>query len=153
MLIGIIGSKISTPISFEEEVKGRKAQVIERIKDIRTAQRTYKTQYQHYAKDFDELERFLYSNSFELECNIEQLRYIPNSDSEFIMEIGFVKTTSHQTAPFIEVRAPYKLFLDTIKYRQEIINLIDDDVNMFNSYPGVKFGSTEEANYEIGNWE
>lgn len=149
----IVSPQISTPIHFENELKERKTQAIERIKDVRTAQRAFRTEYQRYAENFDELERFLYTNPTELRCDIEQLRYIPNSDNEFIMETGFTKTSSNRTGPFIEVRAPYKLFLDTIKYRQEIINLIDEEVNVFDRYPGIKFGSMEEANNEVGNWE
>ena len=149
----IVSPQISTPIHFENELKERKTQAIERIKDVRTAQRAFRAEYQRYAENFDELERFLYTNPTELRCDIEQLRYIPNSDNEFIMETGFTKTSSNRTGPFIEVRAPYKLFLDTIKYRQEIINLIDEEVNVFDRYPGIKFGSTEEANNEVGNWE
>lgn len=149
----IVSPQISTPIHFENELKERKTQAIERIKDVRTAQRAFRAKYQRYAENFDELERFLYTNPTELRCDIEQLRYIPNSDNEFIMETGFTKTSSNRTGPFIEVRAPYKLFLDTIKYRQEIINLIDEEVNVFDRYPGIKFGSMEEANNEVGNWE
>lgn len=152
-IISIIGFQISTPIHFENELKERKTQVIERIKDVRTVQRAFRAEYRRYAEDFDELEKFLHANPTELRCDIEQLRYIPNSDSEFIMETGFVKTFSNRTDPCIEVRAPYKLFLDTIKYRQEIINLIDEEENIFNRYPGIKFGSMEEANNEVGNWE
>ena len=149
----IVSPQISTPIHFENELKERKTQAIERIKDVRTAQRAFRAEYQRYAENFDELERFLYTNPTELRCDIEQLRYIPNSDNEFIMETGFTKTSSNRTGPFIEVRAPYKHFLDTIKYRQEIINLIDEEVNVFDRYPGIKFGSMEEANNEVGNWE
>ena len=149
----IVSPQISTPIHFENELKERKTQAIERIKDVRTAQRAFRAEYQRYAENFDELERFLYTNPTELRCDIEQLRYIPNSDNEFIMETGFTKTSSNRTGPFIEVRAPYNLFLDTIKYRQEIINLFDEEVNVFDRYPGIKFGSMEEANNEVGNWE
>lgn len=149
----IVSPQISTPIHFENELKERKAQAIERIKDVRTAQRAFRAEYLRYAEDFDELERFLHTNPTELRCDIEQLRYIPNSDNEFIMETGFIKTSSNRTDPSIEVRAPYKLFLDTIKYRQEIINLIDEEINVFDRYPGIKFGSMEEANNEVGNWE
>lgn len=149
----IVSPQISTPIHFENELKERKTQAIERIKDVRTAQRAFRAEYQRYAENFDELERFLYTNPTELRCDIEQLRYIPNSDNEFIMETRFTKTSSNRTGPFIEVRAPYKLFLDTIKYRQEIINLIDEEVNVFDRYPGIKFGSTDEADNDIGNWE
>ena len=148
----IVGPQISTPIRFENELKERKAQVIERIKDVRTAQRAFRAEYLRYAEDFDELERFLHANPTELRCDIEQLRYIPNSDNEFIMETGFIKTSSNRIGPCIEVRTPYKLFLDTIKYRQEIINLIDDEIN-FNRYAGIKFGSMEDANNEVGSWE
>ena len=149
----IVSPQISTPIHFENELKERKTQAIERIKDVRTAQRAFRAEYQRYAENFDELERFLYTNPTELRCDIEQLRYIPNSDNEFIMETGFTKTSSNRTGPFIEVRAPYKFFLDTLKYRQEIINLIDEEVNVFDRYPGIKFGSMEEANNEVGKWE
>lgn len=30
---------------------------------------------------------------------------------------------------------------------------IDEEVNVFDRYPGIKFGSMEEANNEVGNWE
>ena len=101
--ISTMSPQISTPIHFENELKERKAQVIERIKDVRTAQRAFRAEYQRYAEDFDELERFLHANPTELRCDIEQLRYIPNSDNEFILETGFTKTSSNRTGPFIEV--------------------------------------------------
>ena len=53
----------------------------------------------------------------------------------------------------MECRAPYKAFLDTVAYRQEVINLIDEEQNNFNRYPGVKFGSMDSGNNEAGNWE
>ena len=37
-LVYVIYDQISTPIRFEQEMKAKKAQVIDRIKDIRTAQ-------------------------------------------------------------------------------------------------------------------
>ena len=43
---------ISTPIKFENEQKVREAAVIERIKDIRTAERTFKSKYQRFTGDF-----------------------------------------------------------------------------------------------------
>ena len=97
----IVSPQISTPIHFENELKERKTQAIERIKDVRTAQRAFRAEYQRYAENFDELERFLYTNPTELRCDIEQLRYIPNSVNEFIMETGFTKTSSNRTGPFI----------------------------------------------------
>ena len=87
--------------------------------------------------------------------DVEQLRYIPGTDdkAQYIMEAGIITTESKVVIPIVECRAPYKMFLDTVAYRQEIINLIDDEENNFNRYPGVKFGSMEAGNNEAGNWE
>ena len=196
-LVYVIYDQISTPIRFDNELKTRKAQVIERIKDIRTAQRAYKSKYQHFTGDFDSLAAFILTDTLELErkivdeddsaamaqlkkagkknvekfkvavidtifapkvlteADVAQLRYIPGTDdrAQFIMEAGIITTESKVVIPVVECRAPYKLFLDTIKYRQEFINLVDDEVNNFNRYPGVKFGSMEAGNNEAGNWE
>jgi hypothetical protein len=86
---------------------------------------------------------------------ILNMRYIPttNNQAEFILEAGQITTESKIVIPVVECRAPYIKFLDTITYRQEIINKIDDDVNNFNRYPGIKFGSMDAGNNEAGNWE
>lgn len=196
-LVYVIYDQISTPIRFETELETRKAQVIERIKDIRTAQRAYKSKYQHFTGDFDTLTAFILNDTLELErkivdeddsvamaqlkkagkkniekfkiavidtifapkvlsqADIEQLRYIPGTDNkaQYIMEAGIITTESKVVIPVVECRAPYKMFLDTAAYRQEFINKVDDEVNNFNRYPGVKFGSMEAGNNEAGNWE
>ncbi len=196
-LVYVIYDQISTPIRFDNELAARKAQVIERIKDIRTAQRAYKSKYQRFTGDFDTLTAFILNDTLELErkivdeddsvgmaalkkagkkniekfkiavidtifapkvlskSDIEQLRYIPGTDNQaqYIMEAGIITTESKVVIPVVECRAPYKIFLDTVAYRQEFINLVDDAVHNFNRYPGVKFGSMEAANNEAGNWE
>lgn len=196
-LVYVIYVQISTPIRFDDELKAKKAQVIERIKDIRTAQRAYKSKYQRFTGSFDTLASFVLNDTLELERKIvdeddsvamamlkksgkkniekfkvavidtifspkkltrqdvERLRFIPGTDrqAEYIMEAGIITTESKVVIPIVECRAPYKLFLDTVAYRQEIINLIDDDMNNYNRYPGVKFGSMESGNNEAGNWE
>ena len=195
-LVYVIYDQISTPIRFEQEMKAKKAQVIDRIKDIRTAQRAFKSKYQRFTGSFDTLASFILNDSLELERKIvdeddsvamamlkkmnkknvekftvavidtifspkrlsrqdvEDLRYIPTTDkqAQFIMEAGSA-VASNVTVPIVECRAPYKMFLDTVAYRQEIINLIDDEENNFNRYAGVKFGSMEAANNEAGTWE
>ena len=196
-LIYVIYVQISTPIRFEQETKAKKAKVIDRIKDIRTAQRSFKTKYQHFTASFDSLQSFILNDTLELERKIvdeddsaalamllksgkknvekfkiavidtifapkklsrqdvENLRFIPGTDNkaQFIMEAGIITTESKVVIPVVEVRAPYKMFLDTVAYRQEVINLIDDEQNNFNRYPGVKFGSMDSGNNEAGNWE
>jgi hypothetical protein len=46
----------------------------------------------------------------------------------------------------------YKHFLDTINFRQEVINLIKD-AQKLKKYPGIKFGDITKSNNEAGNWE
>ena len=195
-LVYVIYDQISTPIRFENVKKAKEEAVIERIKDIRTAERAFKSKYQHFTGDFDTLINFVLNDSIEGQRRIvdeddsvamamlkkmnkknvekftvavidtifspkrlsrqdvEDLRYIPTTDkqAQFIMEAGSA-VASNVTVPIVECRAPYKMFLDTVAYRQEIINLIDDEENNFNRYAGVKFGSMESGNNEAGNWE
>ena len=196
-LVYIIYKQISTPIRFEEEMKTKKALVIEKIKDIRTAQRAFKSKYQYFTGDFDSLANFILNDSLVMERKIvdeddsvgmarlkklhkknvehftvavidtvfspkvltaeqvNNLRYVPttNNQVEFIMEAGIITTESKVVIPVVECRIPYKHFLDTVEYRQEVINLIDNEANNFNRYPGIKFGSMEAGNNEAGNWE
>lgn len=196
-LVYVIYKQISTPLRFEQEVKVKRAQVIERIKDIRTAQRAFKSKYQRFTGSFDTLATFVLTETLELERklvdeddsvamaqlkkmkrknvekfnvavidtifsprkltreDVENLRYVPgtNKKTQFLMEAGIITTESKVVIPVVECRVPYKMFLDTVAFRQEIINLIDDDVNNFNRYPGVKFGSMITGNNEAGNWE
>ena len=196
-LVYVIYVQISTPIRFDKETKAKKAQVIDRIKDIRTAQRAFKSKYQHFTASFDSLSAFVLTDTLELERKIvdeddsaamamlkksgkkniekfkiavidtifapkkvtrqdvENFRFIPGTGNkaQFIMEAGIITTESKVVIPVVECRAPYKAFLDTVAYRQEVINLIDEEQNNFNRYPGVKFGSMDSGKNEAGNWE
>lgn len=69
-LIYVIYVQISTPIRFDDEMKAKKAQVIDRIKDIRTAQRAFKSKYQHFTASFDTLTAFVLSDTLEMERKI-----------------------------------------------------------------------------------
>ena len=196
-LVYVIYVQISTPIRFDKETKAKKAQVIDRIKDIRTAQRAFKSKYQHFTASIDSLSAFVLTDTLQLERKIvdeddsaamamlkksgkkniekfkiavidtifapkkvtrqdvENFRFIPGTGNkaQFIMEAGIITTESKVVIPVVECRAPYKAFLDTVAYRQEVINLIDEEQNNFNRYPGVKFGSMDSGNNEAGNWE
>lgn len=196
-LIYVIYQQIATPSRFEKETNQRKALVIDRIKDIRTAERAFKTKYQHFTGDFDSLINFVLNEELELERKIvdeddsvglaqlkkagkknvetftiavidtifapktltpdqvKELRYVPFTERkvQYILQAGQLTTGSGVVVPVVECRIPYKAFLDTVEYRQEIINMIDNEVTNFNRYAGVKFGSMENANNEAGNWE
>ena len=197
VLVWVIYKQINTPISFEKERDIRKAAVIERIKDIRSAERAFNKKYQRFTADFDSLINFVLHDSIEgerkivdeydsaamaqlkkagkknvekftvavidtifsprklSEADVRNLRFIPWTDNktEYILEAGMLQTESKLVIPVIECRAPYIAFLDTVKYRQEVINYVDDETNNFNRYAGVKFGSMQGGNNEAGNWE
>ncbi|MBQ1953072.1 MAG: hypothetical protein II361_01370 [Alistipes sp.] len=196
-LIYIVANLIYTPLSFDQQLEERNAAVTVKLKDIRAAERAFKSKYQYFTGDFDSLINFILTDSLTMERklvdeddsvamaqlkkagkkNIEQyniavvdtifnprklskqeiqdLRWIPFTDNkvEFILEAAKVMTGSNVVVPVVECRAPYKLYLDTVAYRQNVINLIDDRVNNFNAYAGLKFGSMEGSNNEAGNWE
>ena len=189
---------ISTPIKFENEQKVREAAVIERIKDIRTAERTFKSKYQRFTADFDTLINFVLTENMEGERKkideddsvamaqakkkygkkfknvekftfsvkdsifkhltpeqVKELRFVPytNNKTQYILNAGMLTTESKVVIPVVECRTPYIAFLDTVAYRQEVINLVDNMKNNFNRYPGIMFGSMERGNNEAGNWE
>ena len=196
-LIYIVANLIYTPLSFDQQLEERNAAVTVKLKDIRAAERAFKSKYQYFTGDFDSLINFILTDSLTMERklvdeddsvamaqlkkagkkNIEQyniavvdtifnprklskqeiqdLRWIPFTDNkvEFILEAAKVMTGANVVVPVVECRAPYKMYLDTVEYRQNIINLIDDRVNNFNAYAGLKFGSMEGSNNEAGNWE
>lgn len=81
---------------------------------------------------------------------IKNLRYVPytNNTVEFELEAG----KAMNGAPVVECRALYKHFLDTVNFRQEVINLIKD-AQKTKKYPGIKFGDITKSNNEAGNWE
>ncbi|MBO5687085.1 MAG: hypothetical protein J6R84_02575 [Alistipes sp.] len=195
-LVYVVANLIYTPLSFEQQLEERNAEVIVKLKDIRAAQRAYKSKYQQFTGDFDSLINFILNDSLTMERklvdeddsvamaqlkkqgkknvetyniavvdtifnprkltkeDIQNLRYIPHTDNkvEFILEAAHVNA-GNVKVPVVECRAPYKMYLDTVEYRQNIINLIDDRVNNFNAYAGLKFGSMEGSNNEAGNWE
>ena len=194
-LVFVIYKQISTPIRFENEQKTREKAVIERIKDIRIAERQFKSKYQRFTADFDTLINFVLTETMEGERkivdeddsvgmamlkkarkkNVEKfiysvkdsmfkhltpeqvrnLRFIPYTDdkAEFILGAGSITTESKVVIPVVECRAPYISFLDTVVFKQEVINLVDNSINNLDKYPGVKFGSMEAGNNEAGNWE
>ena len=195
-LIYVVATLIHTPLSFEKQLETRNADVIVKLKDIRAAERAFKSKYQQFTGDFDSLIYFILNDSLEMERklvdeddsvamaqlkkagkknvekyniavidtifnprklskeDVQNLRYIPHTNNvEFILEAAKVMTGANVMVPVVECRAPYKYYLDTVAYRQNIINLIDDRENNFNAYAGLKFGSMEGSNNEAGNWE
>lgn len=84
---------------------------------------------------------------------IRDLRLIPYGEgAEYILNAGMLTTESKVVVPVFEAKAPYKAFLSDLD-RQMLVNLIDEDKNAFNKYPGIQVGSVERATNDAGNWE
>ena len=66
-LVYVVYRQVATPIEFEGDKGRREALVIERIKDIRAAQRAFKSKYQHFTGDFDSLINFVLNDSLVME--------------------------------------------------------------------------------------
>ena len=66
----VLVQQFAVPMEFDEERDRRENEVIDRLKDIRTAQRLFKTQNAHFAASFNELVNFIQNDSLELEIAI-----------------------------------------------------------------------------------
>lgn len=77
---------INAPIVFDNEVKRRSEIVVERIKDIRTAQRAYRKEKGHFAPTFDSLVHFIKNDSLTFEIRMG------SADDDQAVKEGRVKT-------------------------------------------------------------
>ena len=165
--------QVMTPLRFQSQTKIREAAVIDRIKDIRAAERAFKQKNQRYTGSFDTLINFVLTESLEFERKIvdeddsvamaklklsvqdvKNLRFVPFAPegSEYILNAGMFTTESKVVVPVFECKAPFKMFLGDLN-RQELINLIDETKNVYEKYPGIKVGALDAATNDAGNWE
>ncbi len=70
VLVVILVRQFTVPLGFEKEKKVREQAVIAQIKEIRSAQRAYKTKYQAYTPYFDTLIDFILHDSLEFERRV-----------------------------------------------------------------------------------
>lgn len=66
VLVWWLVGMFTTPIKFEEQRRSRETKVVERLKDIRTAQRAFRTKYGRFTSTFDSLINFVKNDSIEL---------------------------------------------------------------------------------------
>jgi len=81
----LIVESIMEPIRFNQEVEVRELATIDRLIDIREAQKAYKDIYRRYTGDFDTLIAFLDTSSFAV---VKAIGEIPE---EWLEEMGFEK--------------------------------------------------------------
>lgn len=60
----------ATPMNFDAVRADREKEVVQRLKNIRTVQRVFRSKYSHFAGNFDELIGFVKNDSLQLEMTI-----------------------------------------------------------------------------------
>lgn len=100
---------ILTPLDFQTEKAARDRDVIERIKDIRTAQRAYKQVNQRYTASFDTLINFILNDSLPFE------KAIGSADDSVAVAKGLVKREKFYMAAIDTVFGARKLTPEQVK--------------------------------------
>ncbi len=94
-------------------MKQKKAAVIERIKDIRSAERAYKLKYQRFTDDFDSLAHFILNDSLEMERKL-----VDEDDSVALAQLkksGRRNVEKFNVAVIDTVFAPRKLTAEQVR--------------------------------------
>lgn len=173
---------VMKPIDFDKEKLSRYKEVVQRLKDIRTAQVSYKSVYGKYTSSFDTLIHFVKEDSFPVEYAegslddslavamgliVRDTFYVRVRDSIFhghysIDSLQYVPFTSGvkfemasgsiMTASKVEVHV-----FEASALNFDILNGMDRqliiNLNDYKQFPGLKVGDINEANNNAGNWE
>jgi len=89
----LIFDSIMTPIRFNKERQQREAATIQRLKDIRTAQIAFKSEYEHFTGNFDTLVAFLKTGHFTV---VKAIGSAPDSMIEVLGKTEAEKKALHQ---------------------------------------------------------
>jgi len=173
---------IMKPIDFDKEKVYRYEEVVQRLKDIRTAQVSYKSVYGKYTGSFDTLIHFVKEDSFPVEYAegslddslavamgliVRDTFYVRVLDSIFH---GKYSVDSLQYVPFSQ-GVKFELAAGTIMTASKVevhvfeASALNFDIlkgmdrqliinlNDLKEFPGLKVGDVNEANNNAGNWE
>lgn len=91
-LVWWLYSMFNTPLEFERARKEREVKVVERLMDIRTAQRAFRTKYMKFTPNFDSLIAFVQYDSLTFE------RAIGSEDDSLAVAQGLVHREKFQVA-------------------------------------------------------
>lgn len=100
---------IMAPLHFQETQKLREASVVERLKDIRTAQRAFKQVNQRYTSSFDTLINFVLHDSLQFK------KAIGSADDSIAVAKGLVKEETFKMAVLDTIFGARKLSPEQIK--------------------------------------
>jgi len=109
ILAYILIMQIMTPVKFNNEVKSREAAVIERLKDIRTAQRAYRSVYQKFTPSMDTLVNFLLKDSMTF------VRAMGSADDSAAVASGAFRRENFKVAAIDTVFGTKRLTAEQIK--------------------------------------
>lgn len=105
----VLYRQLMIPIKFKEEVETRSAAVIERIKDIRTAERAYKQMKQVYTGNFDTLIHFVLNDSMVYE------KSFGSADDSVAVAKGLVRRETFKVAVIDTIFGARKLTPEMVK--------------------------------------
>lgn len=120
---------IMTPLRFQTTKNQREAVIVERLKDIRTAQRAYKQANNKYAKTFDSLIAFVLTDSLTFE------KAIGSADDSVAVAKGLVKKESFKVAAIDTIFGAKKLTAAQI-----------------NDFPNIPFGNGSKFIMDAGDF-
>ncbi|WP_018339614.1 MULTISPECIES: hypothetical protein [Butyricimonas] len=190
---------VQNPIQFQKLKKQRYDRIIQRLKDIRTAQVAYKDIHGVYTSSFDTLISFVKYDSlktvrsigeltddqldqgmteqealkkgliirdtirvsaleqlFGKDYPIDEIRYVPftKRKHEFLMGTNMIWTESNIEVPVFEARVNNMIIFEDMfdEYGDAILEE-NGERKRLQKYPGLKVGSVQEANNNVGNWE
>jgi hypothetical protein len=171
------------PINFEKERADRYAKVIERLKDIRTAEVAYKSVYQKFTGSFDTLINFVKKDSFPVEYKVGSLDdsiavakglvfrdtiYIPVRDSIFPKGYFYdsLRYVPHTAGVQFDLKAGTILTASKVPVQVFEANASNFDIlngmnrqliinlnDLAKDFKGLRVGNIKEANNNAGNWE
>jgi hypothetical protein len=183
ILTYLIYSGIMKPINFEKERLGRYEIVIERLKDIRTAEVAFKSVYQKYTGSFDSLINFVKYDSFPVEFKEGSLddsiavakglikryiQYVPVRDSIFPKGYHYdsLRYIPHTAGVQFDLKAGYIVTGSKVTVQVFEANALNFDIlngmnrqlivnrnDLAKDFKGLRVGSIKEANNNAGNWE
>ncbi|MFO7617102.1 MAG: hypothetical protein R6V75_07605 [Bacteroidales bacterium] len=183
VLAFFIYSGVMKPINFQKEKDSRYIKVVERLKDIRTAQVAYRSVYSKYTGSFDTLIHFVKHDSFPVEYAegslddsiavakgliVRRTIYVPVRDS--IFPTGF-PVDSLRFIPFTqglefdlkagEITTASKVTVQVFEASAmnfDILNGLERQMivnlnDLAKDFKGLRVGNIKEANNNAGNWE
>jgi hypothetical protein len=178
-LMFVLYSIIKEPISFQEAKTARKNAVVDKLKEIRTAQEIYRSVTGEFASNFDTLNEVLKTGQIEFIA----LEDDPDSDDPDV----FIKTVSYKNAidsiraldinldslryvPMASKGTEFTIAADTMTYQKTLVNVVEVGTlwktfmgpyadakyskydNSYDPNKVLKFGNMNAPNV-TGNWE